>query len=178
MKSANHMDYSGFFGRNLIDDAAEANAPFRTPPKDAKDYAIYRGYWEGEIQKTVGQLNGCTPDQGLFKASAQCEAVNPKTGNVVKCQPPKEGHMGAGFVAACNHIIVQDPVNPEGAHFLPYQRGGADGYFVCSTCFKLMEQRKFDLSEQVMCKCVKCILEALTEIKMKRPDRFFDHRMD
>lgn len=171
MTSPKFQDYSGFFGRNIISQESEDKCPFKEMPKDAKDYAVYRKYWESEIESTIGNLNS-----GIMKCSAKCEAKDPKTGNVIRCDPAKEGHMGAGFVGACNHIIVQDPVNPEGVYYVPYIFGDANGYFVCATCFKLMEQKKFDHSEDVKAKCVLCISEAIEGIIRLKPDRFIDLR--
>jgi hypothetical protein len=170
--SANHQSYEGFFGRDIISQDSLERAPMKEMPRDKKDYKVYRQYWESEIESTLGILNS-----GIIKVSANCEGVDPKTGKLHKITPSKEGHMGCGFLAADNYIMQQDPINPEGAVFVPYSMNSANGYFLCMTHYKLLEDGKLDVGAVVAAKCARCLLEALQNIRNLKPDRFLDLRL-
>lgn len=51
----------------------------------------------------------------------------------------------------CKHLYPQDEVHPAGMVFVPR------GYYVCKTCFKLIENKKFKFSTELVLRCYKCI---------------------
>ena len=65
-------------------------------------------------------------------------------------------------------------MNPEIIRFIPFERGFPEGYFLCNTCYRLLEKRKLDLCWYLCTKCSLCLAENLSEIIKIHPDRFID----
>jgi hypothetical protein len=82
-----------------------------------------------------------------------------------------EHHFGSDVTLACDHVLMQDPHNPEGVFFLPLRRGFDAGYYLCKTCWGLMQKRKFNPAISVKGKCSKCVGECLERIEHVHPDR-------
>ncbi len=162
-------DYKQFLNKNIVGYDAEV-PPFDKPPSDPKDYAIYRQHYEGMMQEI-------TQGQGTLKVTVNCEYQDEK-GFLIRMRKPRDDHFGssAGLMYACDHIIAQDPVNPEDVYCVPFMRDGFEGYHLCKTCWRLLEQRKLDISIGVMGKCGLCIAEAVARVMQKDPARFHDLR--
>lgn len=182
-----NYDYSPLLGGNILDigkgkapqkiivgDHELTEDPFKgAPPKTDKDYGVYRGYYEGLMQCAQAQ-QGLQTDEGFIIYSAACEWKDAKLRPIHGRGQMKEEHRGAKFCFACHHVLHNDPVSPEIIRMVPFERGQSDGYFICNTCFKLMERKKFNLQTGIFTKCSLCCGEALTELIRLRPDRFVD----
>jgi hypothetical protein len=108
MLDQNTQSYKHFLGRDIVTDN-DPNAPFKTVPKDRKDYKIYRQYYENLMQEVCG-------DDAIIKLTIACEGKDEKL-RPVKMRKQKPEHYGCSFVFACHHCIHQDPVNPEGISY-------------------------------------------------------------
>lgn len=162
-------DYKGFFGQNFTQDG-EAGEVFDKPPKDPKDYAIYRQYHEDQMMMV-------TQGFGRFYVTMNCWDVQPN-GKVIQLKKPKPGHEGAAIAISCPHVLIHDPVNPEDVYFTPYKRELSSlGYYLCKTCFFLLEKKKLDLGDATGPKCGKCIEEAVFKLMTKDPGKYHDLRM-
>lgn len=158
-----NTDYTQMLGANI--DQGK-NDPFGGEvPKDARGYAAYRSYYE---QRAMDIMQG----QGMFKMTTTCEGRDAK-GNRIVLRKPKEGHFGGGIVLACDHILVHDELNPPHVYFVPLHRG-TGGYWLCGTCFKLLNNYKFDMDFGIHAKCEQCMQEALDSIGKGFPDRLHD----
>ncbi len=162
-------DYKEFLGQNIVGDGAEV-PPFNEPPSDPKDYAIYRKHYENLMAEI-------TQGQGTLKITVKCE-TRAENGEIVRMKEPKQEHFGSdkGLAYACDHIIAHDPVHPEDVHCFPFKSGGAEGYYICGTCYKLMMRCRFNIGISCLGKCGLCLAEAITNIMMIDPGKLIDHR--
>ncbi len=168
MKDQNTHDYTNFIGQNIVTEN-DPNAPFKKPPKDPKDYAVYKSYYMNKYDEITNYGS-----MGIMKISVRCEGKDEKLRPIrLKAQKPE--HFGCSFVFACDHVIHQDPDNPEGVTFIPFMRGGNTGYYVCGTCRKLHDTYRFDM-ESIHGKCALCVLESVKQIALRKPDRLIDLR--
>lgn len=182
-----NYDYSPLLGGNILDigkgkappkiivgDHELTEDPFKNaPPKSDKDYGVYRGYYEGLMQCAQAQ-QGLQTDEGFIIYSAACEWKDEKLRAIHGRGQMKEEHRGCPFVFACFHIIHADPESPEVVRYIPFERGKPEGYYLCHTCFKLLERCKLDLQNAVCTKCSRCVGESLTNMMQKHPGRFID----
>lgn len=166
MLDRNTQSYKHFLGRDIVTEN-DPNAPFKTVPKDRKDYAIYRQYYENIMQEVCG-------DDAIIKLTVACEGKDEKL-RPIKMRTQKPEHYGCSFVFACHHVIHQDPVNPEGVTFVPFVRNSTTGFYLCGTCLKLFDNYKLDMNS-VCGKCALCVLESVQKILEVKPDRFRDRR--
>ena len=168
MKDQNTHSYKHLIGRDIVTEN-DPNCPFKKPPKDPKDYRIYRAYYENIYNQITDGAS-----QGFIKLSVNCETKDAKL-RPMRLRKQKPEHFGCSFVFACNHVIHQDPENPEGVTFVPFSRGSPTGFYLCGTCLRLYEGYKLDM-ESVKGKCALCVLDSVQEIIKKKPDRFKDLR--
>ena len=178
------FDYRPMLGSNIlpgmdspIDRALETSInPYGAPPKNDKDYRAYRGYYEGVMDK-MRQMQGMQTDEGFIKFSASCEWKDDKLNPIHGRGKMRDDHKGCDFVFGCFHIIHTDPVNPEQVYYVPFNRVSPNGYYLCKTCYRLLERYKLNIWREVCVKCSKCIGEAMTERVNKNPELFIDLRM-
>ena len=168
MKDVNTHSYKNLIGRDIVTEN-DPNAPFKKPPKDPKDYAVYKSYYENIYDEITDGGS-----QGFIKLSINCEGKDAKL-RPIRMRTQKSEHFGCSFVFACDHVIHQDPDNPEGVTFIPFSRGGNTGYYVCGTCRKLHDTYRLDF-ETIHAKCALCVLESVQEIIKRKPDRILDLR--
>jgi hypothetical protein len=161
-------DYSNFPGGNIVGPHGEAGE-FSGPPKDPKDYKVYREVCERIMRERC-------QDAMHAGIGVMCEHRGPDGEHVRKWEH-KPGHFGAPLVYACPHIILCDPINPEHMYYVPFRRGDPCGYVVCHTCFDLLEKKKLHIQRDIMGKCGSCIFEVVGWIVEKWPDRFHDLRV-
>ena len=157
-----NTDYGKFLGRPMPS-PGDKDDPFDgVIPSDAKGYRVFQDYYEKQMMQVLG-------GQGILKMTADCEDRGPHDQPRLLRRPKKE-HFGANIVFACDHVIHQDPVNPEGVWFFPLSKDGTVGYWLCRTCWKLKQAFKFDLNN-IHIKCSACVLESIQRIHDRHPDR-------
>lgn len=158
-----NLNFDDLIGGNIITD--EMLAPFGGKmPKDPKDYRMFRA----AVEETMAEITGAQ-NMGVFKFVPNCEGL--VDGKPRQIKPFKPEHAGASFVYACDHVIFQDPVNPEGVVFIVLKVGSGHGYFLCKTCANLMQRHRLPCHLAIKMKCAKCVGEALDRIREKFPDR-------
>lgn len=167
-----NWDFRNLLGANLLDD--KQKEIFSKPPNNDKDYRAYRTHYE-DVMSTAMKAQGFQDGEGFIKCSAICDGKDAK-GNFVRLSRQKKEHFGCNFVFSCHHVIHCDPVNPEPVHFIPFKRDEPFGYFLCHTCFKLMERCKLDIYETCCTKCVMCVAEQVTILMERDPGKFKDYR--
>ena len=134
-------------------------------PTDAKEYAAFRRYHENTMLEMMGGT-------GALTLSATCEGRDAK-GRPKVLHVPKAGHFGCGIAMACDHVIHQDPENPEGIWFVPLIKNTATGYWLCRACFRAFQAYHFNL-DHVRGKCAKCVVESIEKVQALHPDRIHD----
>ncbi len=144
-----------------------SGCPFDAPPTNSKDYGEYRSYMENAMYKL-------THDTGIIRFSVFCEFKDEKLRPLFSREKKKE-HNNCGTCWACDHVIHQDPISPEGFYYTPFDRHFDAGYYLCATCHKLQESRKFDM-DRVHMKCSMCVAESIQQIMLLKPDRCIDLR--
>ena len=150
--------------------ASQENDPFDGEiPDDSQGYREYRNHYEAKMDRMVTDTE-TGMKQGFMQHGINCED-KASNGQPLRMNRKKKEHEGAGIVCACNHVIHQDPVNPAGAVFVPFNRGGNSGYYLCPICFKSLQAKRLDVGRQVSMKCADCVLEAIMEINKLRPER-------
>lgn len=169
--ASNWVDYRQLTGGTQFVNKDGSTDLFKEVPKDPKDYSLYKGAVEAEMQDVMqGQV--------LFTVSARCEYLD-EHGQLVRMQGVNgwlPGHRGLPFMFACDHVIAQDKITPEGVYFIPFEKDGKLGYFLCATCFRLMQAYRLNVRREVMTKCSKCVEDAVNRVIQKHPDRYFDWR--
>lgn len=164
------QDYRDWLGHNIVEpDGTEEACPFDKPPKDAKDFAIYRQYHEEKMMQMMG-------GNGFFTVTARCWEVT-KNGKARQLNFPKPGHKGAPLAISCPHVIVCDPVHPEDVFFTPFERDGRLGYYLCKTCFNLLEKKRLNIDTQTGLRCGACIEEEIIKMMSIDPAKYHDLRL-
>lgn len=133
-------------------------------PQDTPGYAAYRTHHERKMEQMIGGAKS-------MSLHANCSFQYPN-GHEGSLHHQKPEHMGAGIVIACNHVIYQDPHNPEGGRFYPLSRGKNGGFYLCKTCMKLEERHRLNLDYGISMKCAKCVLEGIMRVMAEHPDRW------
>lgn len=135
-------------------------------PQDTQGYAAYRTFHERKMDTLIGGAKKMS-----IHASCAVQLPNGREGSMRQQRPE---HMGAGIVIACNHVIYQDPENPEGGRFYPLSRGKNGGFFLCKTCMGLEERHRLNFETGVSMKCAKCVLEGIMRVTERYPDRWIN----
>ncbi len=135
-------------------------------PDDRQGYAAYRTFHEQKMNQLIGGGKSMS-----LHASCAVQLPNGREGCM---KGNRQDHAGAGIVIACNHVIYQDPENPEGGRFYPLYRGEGSGFFLCKTCMKLEERHKLNFDYGVSMKCAKCVLEGIMRVTERFPDRWIN----
>jgi len=73
-------------------------------------------------------------------------------------------------IAACDHCIPQDPVNPAGIIMMP------EGYALCRVCFGFYMQKKLRIGSLLKMKCVACFMAEVNRIRLRNPNLIADLR--
>lgn len=82
---------------------------------------------------------------------------------------PCEIHGKAIPAFACNHVVQQDPVHPDGIFRLP------SGIFLCKKCYDLFERRRFNWhSDQFRVKCYACVMAEVQRLRAKDLSLYVD----
>lgn len=68
----------------------------------------------------------------------------------------------------CKHLYPQDETNPAGMVFVPR------GYYLCKTCFSLVERKKFKFSDELVLRCYKCINQESFRLFKINPELVID----
>ena len=70
----------------------------------------------------------------------------------------------------CPHITpgTQDPVNPVGMVAMPKH------YYVCKTCFQLIEKKRFKWPKEIRTCCWGCVMDFADSLLAKNPDLLVD----
>ncbi len=163
------LDLRPFIGKNILPTGGET--PEQDPfcgeiPQDAAGYGAYRSFYEKKMNDMVGGMK-------TMSLHMNCAFQRPN-GTEGSLHHVKHEHMGAGIVMACNHVIYQDPDNPEGIKFYPLHRGEAVGFYLCKTCMRLEEKHRLDFEKYVSMKCAKCVLESVMKLHERFPDRLIN----
>ncbi len=163
-----HVDLRKFGMPNVLpQDDGSVYDPFAGEiPNDANGYRAYRSYYEQQMDELVGGMK-------TMSLHANCAYQRPN-GSEGSLHHQKPEHMGAGIVMACNHVIYQDPCNPEGVKFYPLSRGRCAGFYLCKICMRLEERHRLDFGTQVSMKCAKCVLESVMKLHETHPDRLIN----
>lgn len=132
-------------------------------PTIGKDYRAYQKYWEDTLHFAMGNT-------ALLKLTVNCEAVD-EHGKAFTLKGQKKDHVGSSFVFGCQHILIQDPLSPDGVFFWPLDRLSTKGYYVCPACFHAIERHKYDFGTQILPHCALCFGEKLNEIHLRSPDK-------
>lgn len=105
------------------------------------------GMYKGDDERMRRALNGkCPPCDGLGR---------------VPWQPPATW--------ACAHCYPQDEKHPDGIVFTPKR------YYVCRTCWRLIEEHKFNFRTEIMTKCWQCINDEGQRIRQIDPGLLIDY---
>lgn len=181
-----NASYKHFFGHDPMEELVQSD-PFKgVPPTDPRDYRIYRSHYEDGYYKMMLGLpiddkdTILDPETGLpirIKVSGSCEWMD-EHDNPVALRKCKKDHLGNDMMWACPHVIFADPVNPEGVVCIPFQKDLLFCYFLCKTCFKLMQNCRLRYDQALSPKCGVCMKEAIDKLKLRHPDRFKDLRFD
>jgi hypothetical protein len=140
---------------------------FSKPPTNPADYNMYAAMCAQEMAETVNMA-------GAVNLDVNCEERD-KRGNMIPLRKKKPSHLGGGLTYACRHVLANDPINPWGVIFFPFERNGTCGYYLCETCYGIMCKKNFDMNN-VHGYCRLCILEAVNEVFKKDPSRVRDAR--
>ncbi len=154
------MNLRPFTGHNVLPMGGETEEedPFcGQVPQDAVGYTAYRRFFEKKMDVLIGGAK-------TMSAHANCEEID-ESGRHKALHHQKPDHMGASIVFACNHVIGQDPTNPEGVKFFPLVRGKNAGFFLCKTCMRLEERHKLNFER---------VFEAILKINATHPDRLIN----
>ncbi len=135
-------------------------------PTDPQGYKAYRNYHENLMDECIGGAK-------TLSIHYSCAFQRPN-GSEGSLHHQKPEHMGAGVVIACNHVIYQDPENPEGGRFYPLSRGKNGGFYLCKTCMRLEERHRLNFEVGVSMKCAKCVLESIMQLHATHPDRLIN----
>jgi hypothetical protein len=155
-------NYDQFFG---VENFQEPDPFGGKIPGDGKGYGAFRSYYE---RLMLELLHG----QGVIKITANCETKDAR-GGMMRMSGPKKEHFGSPIALACNHVIHQDEVHPEGVWFVPIDRTTGEGYWMCASCYKRFVAYKLDLDD-IKGKCAMCVAESVTRIHALYPDRVHD----
>lgn len=161
-----NLDYTDFLGGNIVDNEA---SPFDTPPKNDKDYAIYRQFHEEQATQLCR-------GEGRFYLSCKCWEVL-ANGKARQLPFPKNGHKGAPIAISCPHVIVHDPVHPEDVWFTPFKRYEKLGYYLCKTCYSLLERKRINIGTGTLIVCSACIEEQVLSMMTVDPTKYHDLRL-
>lgn len=164
-----HLNLKPFIGKNILPQGGESaeDDPFcGEVPNDAQGYTAYRRFYENKMDQMIGGMKSMS-----LHANCAFQKPNGAEGSLRQQKPE---HMGAGIVMACNHVIYQDPHNPEGIKFYPLHRGQAVGFYLCKTCMRLEERHRLDFGLYVSMKCAKCVLESVMKLHETHPDRLIN----
>ncbi len=164
-----HVDLRPFGMPNILPQGGETaeQDPFCGEiPDDARGYTAYRRFYEQKMDDMIGGAK-------TMSLHANC-AIQLPSGREGSMREQKPEHMGAGIVMACNHVIYQDPHNPEGIKFYPLSRGRAAGFYLCKSCMRLEERHRLDFGTAISMKCAKCVLEAVMKLHEQHPDRLIN----
>lgn len=82
---------------------------------------------------------------------------------------PKHGQGEIRF--SCRHV-VHDQCPPEDHVGIVCT---VDGYYVCKTCWKLIERHKFKFEREIGTNCRLCILELAAKLKEINPELLIDN---
>lgn len=163
------QDFSRYAGGTIgnilpVGGETEEQDPFHGEvPNDSAGYAAYKRFYEGKMERMMKQ-------QGFMQLGMNCEDI--ATGKALHHQLPD--HAGSNIVIACNHVIHQDPHNPEGVKFLPFHRGAGGGLYLCMTCMRLEERKKLNWDRDLNMKCAMCVLDTVMRINSTHPDRLIN----
>ncbi len=162
-----NMDLSPFIGKNILPMPGDKQDPFGGEiPNDRQGYAEYRSHYEGIMDEVVqNDMHG----MGKMIMTVNCEDTT-ASGQMRRMSGKKPEHEGCSIVFACNHVIHQDPVNPDGIEFVPVTRGGAGGFYLCPICSKSLERKRLNFDD-IKIKCSACVLDTVMRISSQRPDR-------
>ncbi len=163
-----NMNLMPFIGQNILPMGGET--PEQDPfcgevPNDAQGYRAYRNFYESKMNAMLGGAK-------TMSIHINCSYMRP-SGMEGSLHHNKPEHSGSGIVIACNHVIFQDPHNPEGVKFYPLARGSSAGYYLCKTCMRAEERHKLNY-DRLSAKCSKCVLESLMSLTERFPDRFIN----
>lgn len=163
-----NWDYGHFF-KGQIDasqlERAKKNDPYSGEvPTTARDYRGYQKFHEDTMHNALGQA-------AIFRVTICCEALDVTTGKIMTLPGPKKTHIGASFVFACKHVLCQDTQHPEGIYFWPLQRNGTSGYYVCPSCLRAIERKRYNFGMELQPHCALCMSEKLSEIEKAHPDK-------
>lgn len=190
LKDENH-DYRNILGHNLVGGVdvtgkelgdsiskqinSEVN-PFAGPPSSEKDYRMYRTHYE-QVMAKAQQMQGLQTDEGFIKFSAGCSFRDAK-GQPIRAGAKKiEEHKGCDFAMACFHVNVYDYVHPEPVYFIPFGKVDVEGYFLCKTCYNLLEKKRLNIWISVLVQCGLCIGQSLTYRIERNPELYVDLRI-
>lgn len=172
------FDYSHIIGRNILKGDGQKEQ-WSKPPRDEKGYRAYRGHYEN-VMKNVAAMGGVQEGESFIKMSAICDQRDPKTMMKVRRSTQKKEHMGSNMCFACDHVYYCDPVKSEDVWFIPFEGSQSQsfdgGYFLCNTCWKLLNKYKLDIYRDVCIKCALCVSEAVSRMMFKDPSKFHDLR--
>jgi hypothetical protein len=122
--------------------------------------------WEADYSGTpAGDLDYDTKR----KIAEEKIGLSQYIGLTVPC--PKGIHKNTVICHACAHCLSQDPVHPEGMYYFP------EHYYVCKTCFGLIERRKFDFWHNLYVSCWPCIMAESQRISLIDPGLVVDLRL-
>jgi hypothetical protein len=169
MAQGEAWDYRDWLGGKNIVKQDKEKCPFDAPPKDAKDYQVYRQFHENTMMEIMD-------GDGFLAMSANCWQVLPDF-KIKMLTIPKNGHKGAPIAFACPHVIICDPVNPEDVYFTPFVRDGLYGFYLCKTCNYLLERKKLNIGTATGPRCSKCVEEAVLKTMEKDPTKYHDLRI-
>jgi hypothetical protein len=165
-----NSSYKAMLGGEVVPPVDEGSDPWGGKvPNDKKDYAVYQQFW-------LDQWYNMTKGSGILKVSSTCEDFDEK-GNPRALRRVKKEHIGNSIIFACNHVIWNDPINPWPVVCIPFRRGEPFCFFLCKTCYRLFEEKRLKLYDNINFKCGCCVAEAVTKLKQKDPSRFQDFRL-
>jgi len=177
MEDKNYSYKNYFNGREILPEldqmGLDEKPPFKGVPDNPSDYQVYQEYMTRRMQ-TIKRMSGIGENEGFLKLSAGCFERDAKLRPILFRQKQKPEHKGADFVFSCPHVYFCDPINPEVMRMIPFERGIQDGYFLCNTCFKILERKRLDFDKNVFAACGLCIGESLSRIMQKDVGKFID----
>lgn len=129
------------------------------------------------ICPTWGMVVNVGNKKGFFAIAMKCGKGkhSPREADFAKMYAAvQRGEEPGGFmkyakpIFCCRHCVDQDEVHPDGIVLMPH------GFYVCQTCFNLIERKKFKHAEELVSQCHHCVQDEVDRIVARDPSLFVD----
>jgi hypothetical protein len=118
---------------------------------------VYASQWRTDLARGPGWARPCRLLDGTPSWFAIAHKCN---------QGVHAGMVQPAF--ACQHAVHQDPIHPCGLVLVP------PGFYLCRTCFGLLERKRFKLAYELFFQCHPCLRDTANRLATLDPGLFVD----